>query len=68
MEAQKIVRTAALALAAVIAAQQTPSVQACTTCNWDSSGGYSCGGTGPYEHCTTTSPASPCTLGSETGC
>jgi hypothetical protein len=55
-------RTAALALAAVAAAQQVPSVRACTTCNWSASDGYYCGGSGPYDSCTISSPSVPCEL------
>lgn len=63
----KLVRTAVLAAAAVIAAQhQAPSVQACQTCEWNVNGGYSCIDYNPgYYGCYLDD--SDCTLGSE-GC
>jgi hypothetical protein len=36
------IRTATLAIAAVISIQQIPSVHACYTCEWSASDGYRC--------------------------
>jgi hypothetical protein len=50
----KLIRTGVLAVAAVISAQQKmPVAQACYTCEWNVTGGYSCptGPEWPYFAC-----------------